>query len=134
MKPIIVKVGILIRRGTKFLMVRKESSPYFMMPGGRPEPGETEMETLSREIKEELSSCLDTSSVLFLGIFEDKAANEENALVQVYLYKGIVDGPMTPSAEIEESRWVTIEEAKTLLVAPSIKTKILPYIIEHRLV
>ena len=35
------------------LTVRKQGSDGFMMPGGKPEPGETPLQTACREVREE---------------------------------------------------------------------------------
>ena len=46
----------IIRRGDKILLIKKARGPYtglYDLPGGSPEAGETSLETLAREIKEE---------------------------------------------------------------------------------
>ena len=46
----------IIRRGDKILLIKKARGPYtglYDLPGGSPEDGETSLETLTREIKEE---------------------------------------------------------------------------------
>jgi len=51
----------IIRRGDDILLIKKARGPYtglYDLPGGSPEDGETPMETLSREIKEETNCDL----------------------------------------------------------------------------
>lgn len=64
----------IIRRGDEILVIKKARGPYtglYDLPGGSPERGETQLETVVREIKEETSceavSCekLTTETILF---------------------------------------------------------------------
>lgn len=51
----------IIRRNNQILVIRKARGPYtglYDLPGGSPEPGETEEQTVAREIKEETNCDL----------------------------------------------------------------------------
>jgi 8-oxo-dGTP diphosphatase len=124
----ILKVGLVIIRDGKLLIVREKNKIYFLMPGGRPARAERELDTLEREINEELACSLDRNSVIFLGEFSDQAASEKSAVVRVRLYSGCVKGDMSPSSEIAELRWFDPKQDDPKVLAPSIRNKILPYL------
>ena len=71
-------VGAVIRddRG-RLLTVRKRGTQRFMLPGGKPEPGEDDATALARELREELGVTV--ISARLLGRFEAEAANELGA-------------------------------------------------------
>ncbi len=51
-----VSAAVIMDADGRLLLVRKEGTTAFMQPGGKPEPGESPSETLSRELAEELGS------------------------------------------------------------------------------
>jgi 8-oxo-dGTP diphosphatase len=126
----ITKVGLAIIKDKKLLIVRKEGTTKFLVPGGRPENSENEVETLQREIMEELNCDLDLNSLQYIGEFADIAANEPNTIIKVKLYSGTVSGSMVASSEIEEIRWFNPQSDDMEILAPSIKNKIVPGLLE----
>src|SRR6478609_7813601 len=52
-----VSAAVILDGDGRLLLVRKAGTTAFMQPGGKPEPGESASETLSRELAEEL--CLE---------------------------------------------------------------------------
>ncbi len=126
----VTKVGLAIIRGGRLLLVRKRGSTRWILPGGRPEPGEDDTTTLARELGEELACALRPGSVHALGEFSDRAANEPDTVVTVRLYEGEVDGLPVPSEEIEELRWFDPVADDPAQLADSIRNRILPFL--HR--
>jgi|ERR1035438_825003 8-oxo-dGTP pyrophosphatase MutT (NUDIX family) len=61
--PKIRVTAAAIVRDARVLLVRKSSGPTFIPPGGKPEPGESEPETLRREIHEELGCDIDNLDI-----------------------------------------------------------------------
>ena len=66
------KVGGIIIKNKKVLVVRKktkENFPEFIIPGGKRETGETDVETLQREIQEEVNlkvvKCLEMMPMIW---------------------------------------------------------------------
>ena len=93
------------------LMVRKEGTTSFMLPGGKPEDGENAEATILREISEELGLTLDTDKLSFFGTFAADAANEADHRVigDVFHFEGLptdlnVDW-INHQAEIAEAAW-----------------------------
>jgi 8-oxo-dGTP diphosphatase len=82
----IVKIGLAVTDADRLLVVRKKGGSRYILPGGKPEPGESDLEALAREIEEELGCHLDSTTIVFLGSFSDAAADMENTTVTVRLY------------------------------------------------
>lgn len=130
----IVKVGLLLVNDNGFLVTRKRNTTAFLIPGGRHEAEEDDIQALTREIREELNCQLDTASLKYVGDFTDVAANEPDATITVRLYSGDIAGTPEASSEIEELKWFhpALDDASCL--ARSIQNKILPFLLEHRYV
>jgi 8-oxo-dGTP pyrophosphatase MutT (NUDIX family) len=92
------------------LSVRKRGTERFMLPGGKPEPGETAAQAAVREVAEELGVALRVEDLTMLGRFEAAAANEPDHVVRSTVFTG--PGPIRPvvAAEIAEARWATLDE------------------------
>ena len=98
------KVGAVLLREGGLLVVRKEGTKAFIAPGGRREPGEEALDTLRRELSEELSVELATAT--FFGQFSDVAAFE-NIPITMDVFLVTILGEPKASAEIAEIRWVS---------------------------
>lgn len=129
----IIKYGVVLVKDGKFLINRKKGTTLFLMPGGKPEKGESIEDCLVREIKEEHTCSLVRESISFFGDFEDVAANEPNTLVCIKLYLGTIVGEPSSSAEIEEQRWFGGDDDPVIL-SPIIRNKILPALLEKKII
>jgi 8-oxo-dGTP diphosphatase len=123
----IIKVGLAVLRDRRILMVRKRNGLSFILPGGKLEPGENELQGLIRELDEELGCGL--LSAEYLGDFSAPAADLTDTTVTVRLYRGEISGEPAPRSEIEELRWISIISPEAA-VAPSLSGKILPFLLE----
>lgn len=105
-------VAIRDQRGY-VLTVRKKSSDGFMMPGGKPEPGESPVQTACREVSEEIGLTPDPTRMHYLGTLEAAALNESGFTVRAETFEYAPTeeqrahlASLRPHAEIAELRWV----------------------------
>ena len=110
----------------RVLLVRKRGTAAFMQPGGKREPGESDVAALTREIEEELGCAVSENSARHLGGFECEAANEPGFLVRAAVYAVTVNGAIVPGAEIDEMRWVDPHAPPALHLAPLTRDHVLP--------
>ncbi len=109
--PIRVSAGVLVDEAGRALVVRKRGARVFQQPGGKPDPGESALEALLREVREEVGVRLDPAAVEPLGTFEDAAANEPGHRVVGDAFRARVrHGDVRIGAEIEEARWITADD------------------------
>lgn len=88
-------------------MVRAEkNAEIFYTLGGRVELGESDVECLKREIKEEINCQIRDETLEFLVEFQDVAHDCENTLINIKLYKGEIVGVPCASSEIVEICYV----------------------------
>ena len=103
---LIRKVGLALFKDKKIIMLRDNlNDTVFYFAGGTVEDGESDMECLQREIREELAVDVDPDTVEFLEEFEAPAHGKENTIVQIRLYKANVIGEPRPSEETEEIQY-----------------------------
>lgn len=107
---------VIMDRAQRVLTVRKRGTGRFMQPGGKPEPGESGLQTAVREVSEEIGLVLREEQLSAMGTFSAAAANEadfevvcENFLVTLDEDSQALLESLEPAAEIEELRWIPLE-------------------------
>lgn len=126
------KAGLLVvREGRILLCRRKRGSPLLILPGGKFEPGETAIECLVRELREELGEVTATG-LRHVGAYSDRAAGDPGKTVRIELYRGELAGMPVASAEIAELVWFGPGDDWAQL-APSLVNRILPDLIARGL-
>lgn len=99
----IYKVALAVFKDKKMLQVRSKKHPeVFFTLGGKIETGESELECLKREVKEEIDCDIDEASINFLTEFEDVAHSKGGDLVNIKMYEGKLIGTPKPTSEIAE--------------------------------
>jgi 8-oxo-dGTP diphosphatase len=121
----VIKIGLVLVRDEHVLLVRRNTSPILILPGGKPEGGETDEQTLAREIEEELHCRLDPARLEYLGEYEDELADDPSRRVVIRLYRGELEGRPQPSAEIGEVVWHPLVDLDATDLAPSLRHQIL---------
>ncbi|MGO7668526.1 NUDIX domain-containing protein [Rhizobium ruizarguesonis] len=122
----ILKIGLAVISEGRILLVRKKGGEHLILPGGKPEEGEDDIDTLEREVGEELGCGIERTSLNYSGCFSDRAAGLGETLVSVRLYIGELTGTPQPRAEIEALDWYPIQASDSPLLAPSLRNSILP--------
>lgn len=105
---LIDKVAWLRLENGKILGTRSRGKDVFYLPGGKREPGESDVETLVREVREELTVAIAAGSAASAGVFEAQAhGHAPGVTVRMTCYTADYDGTPAPSNEIEELAWLT---------------------------
>lgn len=129
------KVGGIIIKNKKVLVVRKktkENFPEFIIPGGKRETGETDVETLQREIQEEVN--LKVVKAEYVDEYEDIAIFEKVPIV-VKAYLCEVEGEVNVDNEIKEFCWIDKDYKKNGIKVASILEKfVLPELVRRKLI
>lgn len=110
MRPVISLIAI---KDDSVLLVKKRQT--WILPGGKPEEGEGEIECLNRELKEELPD-LEVSDLEKYKDFTGIAPHRGDE-IKVITYFGNVSGSIKSAAEIKDSAW--IKDIKKLKVSDS---------------
>ena len=122
------KVGVLIFRGDRVLLCRKNrDTSKLILPGGRIEPGESDLDCLRRELREELGDVTLTQAEC-LGTYEDRASLDDPAVVKslrITLYRGELVGTPRPASEIIDLVWFGSDSDRGELT-PIFVNRILP--------
>ncbi|CAM5302987.1 MULTISPECIES: NUDIX hydrolase [Streptomyces] len=103
--------------GGRILCARPRGKDVFYIPGGKREGAETDLQTLLREIEEELTVGLIRETVVHAGTYEAPADDRPGAaVVRMSCYYGDYRGTLAASSEIEEVAWFSF--ADRALVPP----------------
>ncbi len=110
------KVAWICIRDKRVLCVRSRWKHQFFMPGGKREWDETDAQTLSRELFEELGIILDPFTLCYYGTFEAQAASDQIAgtMLRETCYTAEYVWELSPQAEIEEIGWFDYDAKTTL--------------------
>lgn len=111
MEPIVVSALALVR-DRRLLMVTARGRDVLYLPGGKVESGETHVEALLRETREEIAVDLDPAGVRRLFVVSEQAHGEpDGRLVEMTLFSADSDDEPRPSSEIGALAWVTTADA-----------------------
>lgn len=106
--PVIDKIAWIRFDAGRILSTRSRGKDVYYLPGGKREPGETDLQTLVREIDEELAVAITPETAQHFGTFQAQAhGHAAGIVVRMTCYTAGYRGTLTPSSEIEEIVWLT---------------------------
>ena len=131
-----VRVAAVVEREGALLLVRHQKpnrDPYWVLPGGRLEPGETMPECAGRELAEETGLRASFSGVLYVSEFLREGRHTVDIVARMALEgdgEAILgsDPEVAPGTEptLREVRWVGVGELREIELLPvSIKKRLL---------
>ncbi|QIN81766.1 NUDIX domain-containing protein [Rubrobacter tropicus] len=123
-----VRVAAVIERGGSLLLVRHQKpdrDPYWVLPGGRLEPGETIPECATREVAEETGLDARFSGILYVGEFLREGRHTVDVTARMAA-DGKSEAALGNDPEVEpgseptlrELRWVSVEELAGIGLLP----------------
>jgi len=105
------KVALIYLVNGKILSTRSKGKDKYYLPGGKREKNETDIQTLVREIKEELTVDIIESSAELYGVFEAQAhGHAEGILVRMTCYTADFSGALKAESEISEVVWLAFDD------------------------
>lgn len=111
------KIAWLELANGQILSTRSKGKTVYYLPGGKREPGESDIDTLVREINEELAVKIAPETATHEGTFTAQAhGHPEGVAVQLICYSAHHEGTPTASSEIAEVRWLQYKDRP--LVSP----------------
>jgi 8-oxo-dGTP diphosphatase len=130
-----IRVGTVVERNGALLLARHEKpdrEPYWVLPGGRLEPGETIPECAERELLEETGLEGRFTGVLYVSEFMAENRHTVDVTVWVEAPNGEAQLGSDPEAEegseptLRELRWVQSGELREIQLLPGwIREKLL---------
>ena len=125
-EPLLV-VGAAVVTDGRLLLVSKHAAPdVFYLPGGKPEPGETDDACLSREIAEELGASIVSRSLLTVAV---GVAALERTPMEMTVYRAMLDREPQPMGEIAALAWFSPDAPFAKVVAPAVAESVVPALV-----
>lgn len=123
-----IRVGVVVERDGELLLVRHKKpdrEPYWVLPGGRLEPGETIPECAERELLEETSLRGRFTRMLYVSEFLAENRHTLDVTTRVEVTSGEEAGLGSDPEEgsgseptLQELRWVRVEELGGIAMLP----------------
>lgn len=110
-KEFIDKLALIEVKNRRALFVRSKGLDTWYLPGGTREEGEDDAQTLTREIKEELSVDIIQTTIKHFGTFQAPAhGKSEGTMVRIVCYTAEFEGELKAETEIEEFAWLSSDD------------------------
>ncbi len=101
------KIAFIQTENGKILSTKSKGKDKYYIPGGKRELGETDEQTLIREISEELSVNIIPKSMEYVGTFKAQSDGQKKGIiVKMTCYKAKYSGVLKANSEIEEIKWL----------------------------
>ncbi len=101
------KIAWIYIKDKKILSTLSKGKDTYYIPGGKRENFENDVETLVREVKEELSVEILTDSIKYYGAFKAQAhGKKEGIIVKMSCYMADFKGVLKEDSEIDKIVWL----------------------------
>jgi 8-oxo-dGTP diphosphatase len=127
----------------KLLVTREVGKEIFISPGGTVEPGESPVDTVIRELHEEVNINTSKEDLEEFGVFYAEAADHPGKWLRMdtYLVKSW-EGEIAPNNDdgqnsddqIEEIKWLTSEIPKGIKVGSIFEHEVIPRLVKTLLI
>lgn len=105
------KIAWIYLKDKKILSTLSKGKDKYYIPGGKRELYENDVETLVREVKEELSVDIETDSIKYYGTFKAQAhGKKEGIVVKMSCYTADYKGELKEDSEISKIVWLTYND------------------------
>jgi ADP-ribose pyrophosphatase YjhB (NUDIX family) len=109
--------GVVTRPGaggaSEYLVVHRPRYDDWSLPKGKLEPGESLEDAARREIEEETGVLVELGDVLPTSEYVDRHGRPK--VVHYWRMTPVGSNAWEPGEEVDETRWITVTEAATLL-------------------
>mgnify|MGYP001807538918 CR=1 FL=1 len=127
-----VAAAIITDAAGRTLLVRKTGTSAFMQAGGKIEPGESALDALVRELREEVGRAVPLDATEYLGSVRAEAANEPDTVIRAEVFAMATDRIIVPGNEIEQVVWIETDEPFGIELAPLTRDTVLPLWMSRR--
>jgi 8-oxo-dGTP diphosphatase len=118
---VIDKLALIHIEDRRLLMAKSKGKDTLYLPGGKRDSGETDLQALSREVKEELEVTIDESRAEQFGRYVAQADGKPIGIqVQLTCFRAPFSGVPRASTEIDKLVWVTSNDQKCCSAAAKI--------------
>ena len=128
--------ALIFNNERKLLVLRKKTQDNrkeCILPGGKRENGETDEQTLRRELQEELN--VEILNLKYYNTYYDKAVFEKGEDFKQTTYIGEIKGSILVKNEIKEALWISSEyESIGIKCNQTLKLKIIPDLLKDNLI
>lgn len=109
------KIAFIELRNHQILSTKSKGKTKYYIPGGKRDIGESDEETLVREVQEELNVDIDRKTIEYVGTFKAQSDGAKaGVLVKMTCYKAKFIGVPMPSSEIEEIKWLNYKDLELI--------------------